>query len=195
MTRRISNRIASPIARGSAGSGRARRSRGDSVGVGWVMAAHLTLGVGWVGWLVSIPVHPTIAAVPEGSVREPVWKSESFDATAQPGPVAQDRTLASLPRGCRLGEQRVHDRVDVRLLGHDDQRVDHAEHAVRAFGVRQDVAVERPDAGRLGVDQDVVALTRVDAEGVARERGAAERPAVARDRPASASRGGATGAS
>ena len=43
---------------------------------------------------------------------------------------------------------------------------------VAALGVRQDVAVERPRAGVVAVDDDVPALARVDAQRVARERGA-----------------------
>ncbi len=46
--------------------------------------------------------------------------------------------------------------------GHDDERRDHPEHPVRAFHVRQDVAVERPHAEGVGLDEDVVALAGVD---------------------------------
>ena len=63
----------------------------------------------------------------------------------------------------------------------DDECGDHAEHAVAALGVRQDVAVECPRTGLGAVDDDVPALARVDAEGVASERGAPELVAVARD--------------
>ena len=54
----------------------------------------------------------------------------------------------------------------------DDERGDHPEHAVLALGVREDVAVERPRAGLVAVDDDVPALARVDAQRVARELGA-----------------------
>ncbi len=43
--------------------------------------------------------------------------------------------------------------------------------------------MERPDAGRLRLDDHVPALARVDAQGVAGELGATERPAVAFDDP------------
>ena len=54
----------------------------------------------------------------------------------------------------------------------------HPEHPVRALGVGQDVAVERPRAGLVALDDHVPALARVHAERVARERRRAERIAV-----------------
>ena len=62
----------------------------------------------------------------------------------------------------------------------DDQRGDHAEHAVEALDVGQDVAVEGPHARAVAVDDGVPALARVDAQGVAVNSADAQRSAVAR---------------
>ena len=67
--------------------------------------------------------------------------------------------------------------------GHDDERGDHPEHPVRPLGVREDVAVERPRARCVAIDDDVPALAGVDPERVAGERGRAKGIAVARDDP------------
>jgi pyruvate/2-oxoacid:ferredoxin oxidoreductase beta subunit len=65
----------------------------------------------------------------------------------------------------------------------DDERRDHPEHAVLTLGMLEDVAVEGPRAGLGALDDDVPALARVDAQGVARELGAAERVPVPRHDP------------
>ena len=59
----------------------------------------------------------------------------------------------------------------------DDQRGDHAEHAGRALGVVEDVAVPRPHAGLVGLVQHGVALAGGDVDRVAR---ASARPAARR---------------
>src|SRR6476469_1254660 len=56
----------------------------------------------------------------------------------------------------------------------------HAEHPVSALSVRQDVAVEGPCARVPALDDGSPALTRVDPQGVARERSRPQRVAVTR---------------
>src|SRR3990170_2139764 len=96
------------------------------------------------------------------------------------------RAGAARPAGSAVGatvrtlaDDGTDDRVDVRLLGHDDECRDHAEHAVRPLDVGQDVAVEGPHAGSVRLDDGVEALARVDAQGVALECRAAEGMAIA----------------
>ena len=115
-------------------------------------------------------------------------------------PSSADRRGCQKPRGRRGSLRRqasraADDGVDVRRLGHHDERADHAEHAVHALDVGQDVAVERPDPRPRGGDHRVLAFARVDAERVGLEAGAAERDAVAGRRRPSRTRGCATDAS
>ena len=96
-------------------------------------------------------------------------------------------------RGRRRRRIRSKQRAGRRLLL-DDERGHHPEHPVLALGVREDVAVEGPRAGLLALDDHVPALARVHPEGVAEERLGRAGSRRGR-RPASASRGDATGAS
>src|SRR5947209_8426396 len=57
------------------------------------------------------------------------------------------------PIGGGRGESNRESRRTTRSL--DDKCGDHAEHTRRSLGVRQDVAVERPDAGFLARDHGI----------------------------------------
>lgn len=52
----------------------------------------------------------------------------------------------------------------------DNQRAHHPEHTVRRFGVRQDVAVERPHTRLLAIDDGIITFAGRDIERVGKVR-------------------------